>query len=1413
MPPVNWGAFEQLPGSVQYNFEMLCRALIRRHYERYGGFIARANQPGVEFHLKLHDSCALGDPGRWYGWQCRWYDLPGGRALGTVRRNKIQKAIATTEKELPDITDWVLWTRHPLTKSDQKWFYGLKTKMQLHLWTAAEVEEHLSGNAEILRGTYFGQLVLTPDSLINLHQLAVAPIRRRWQPEVHQTIDAERALRRMLAETKTWDDLRKLVGQLKAESAAIDSDVGDVPNFLADATTEMASLARTVANALADVHTALDRGDLDLLRQQLGNQPARPSQKLAELPRKLRASRHCAALTVTNTLADVRRARGLLDIVGAYIGKSIIAVTADAGCGKTQLAAQLTASVGDRPAGVLLHGRDLHAGNGLDDLSHHVVMQGDPVPSMEALVAAVDAAGQRAHRRIPIVIDGLNEAEDPRDWKAPLASLHETLRQYPYVFVVCMLRTAFTDEALPSDIDRLEIPDFGHDTVEAIRRYFVHYRINPADAELPIELLSHPLTLRLFCEVTNPTREREVGIEAMPGSLTSLFDRYLKQAAERIAELAPRTHRYYEQDVRRALDEIGTALWGQCTRGLDERDLRQRLGDEARLWNESIVRALEQDGIILRVPGETSGVILVTAIYDPLAGHLIADTILRSHGRTGFEKWVGDPSNMAALAGPLEGQHPLAMDVFRALVGLVPRRLHRQQLWSLLDEPLRTVALCEAAKLEGSYIDAQTVEELARLVTKPSDGSRDLLDRLWHTRGSPDHPLNAELLDAVLRPMVMADRDAHWTEWIRRNGDKLLADLQRLEKRWRSLTQRSPSDRLRARWAMWMLTSTVRQLRDQATRTLYWFGRGDPTAFFDLTLEALTINDPYVPERLIAASYGIAMALHNDEQFIIISLSKYARTLFEKVFAKNAASSTTHILARDYAKHTIDVALLHNKKLLNSRERMRITPPFKDGGVRVWGESEDRNKDEYRDGNYPFGFDFDNYTIGYLIPKRRNYDFDDPEYIKVKANMWWRIYDLGYSLEKFGEIDKRIAENSFRRHGRAANGGKTDRYGKKYCWIAYYEIAGFREDNGLLRRDWWESDRVRRFEVDIDPSFPEEPNNIEVIKTDFLGNRRTDLAVWIRTGRNPDLGPYLIVEKLQGEEGPWVLLDGYINQEDLDFNRGLFVFPRSLLVKNRDAEKVVNYLRKQDLGGRWVPEIPSTSYVFAGEIPWCETFHYSGETELTFTIGKKIEKVASNNIRFSKDGKGLDREEASRFLDMIKKRLKGDVTDKDMNDFIRDNKIEIIRPDFEERIIEKKKSYKVFIPVVSFSWESSHSMINPGQHAYIPPREFSEHLQLRPRPETFDFYDSSGRRASITLTWGEEWHTIQKLFFLRKDLLDKFLKYRKYELVWAIWGERQFKSRHNIGLQEFAKEHDSYRVFQEVLTYKEIMGKSLRKRG
>jgi hypothetical protein len=109
-------------------------------------------------------------------------------------------------------------TFHQLAKSDQDWFFGLKAKLslkaRLELWFSDDIETMLVGDAEILRKTYFGDLLLLPAELSRQHELSVAPIRARWFPEVHQTVEAERTVRRMLGEAASWNELAAISRRL-----------------------------------------------------------------------------------------------------------------------------------------------------------------------------------------------------------------------------------------------------------------------------------------------------------------------------------------------------------------------------------------------------------------------------------------------------------------------------------------------------------------------------------------------------------------------------------------------------------------------------------------------------------------------------------------------------------------------------------------------------------------------------------------------------------------------------------------------------------------------------------------------------------------------------------------------------------------------------------------------------------------------------------------------------------------------------------------------------------------------------------------------------------------------------------------------------------------------------------------------
>ncbi|MDO4706507.1 MAG: hypothetical protein Q4A98_09935 [Comamonadaceae bacterium] len=355
MPQVNWDVFCGLPGAATENFEKLCRSLIRRHYDRFGHFKQLANQPGIEFHLELTEPCDLGKPPRWIGWQCKWYDLNNGQNLGTTRRNTIVDGIKKALKHVPNITDWKLWTHHILTKQDQEWFFGLGQSefpdLNLGLLTAADIEDLLVGPGALLRESYFGELVLTPDLLLEQHQIAAAPFKNRYQPDVHVPVKAETKIFKYLGRLSTWESLNRLSDTLNSNCAEITSLTNSLKTELNKAEVDLL-LAQTnkSADLLDDLYAALEKGNFDAIEHSLSSNPA----KLARYNRllsKLRGTRSEVALLATNLVADLHEVSDTLRELEQSVRVRAVAVLAPAGAGKSELAVKITQADGEFPGG------------------------------------------------------------------------------------------------------------------------------------------------------------------------------------------------------------------------------------------------------------------------------------------------------------------------------------------------------------------------------------------------------------------------------------------------------------------------------------------------------------------------------------------------------------------------------------------------------------------------------------------------------------------------------------------------------------------------------------------------------------------------------------------------------------------------------------------------------------------------------------------------------------------------------------------------------------------------------------------------------------------------------------------------------------------------------------------------------
>ena len=93
-------------------------------------------------------------------------------------------------------------------------------------------------------------------------------------------------------------------------------------------------------------------------------------------------------------------------------------------------------------------------------------------------------------------------------------------------------------------------------------------------------------------------------------------------------------------------------------------------------------------------------------------------------------------------------------------------------------------------------------------------------------------------------------------------------------------------------------------------RRLCSLAKGFPKCFSPHVVTSLEFNDPYVPERMLAAAYGTTLSLVDSEAAPTFRplLGDLAKTLYRKMFGFSARNATHHTLMRDYALGIIEIA-------------------------------------------------------------------------------------------------------------------------------------------------------------------------------------------------------------------------------------------------------------------------------------------------------------------------------------------------------------------------------------------------------------------------------------------------------------------------------------------------------------------------
>lgn len=424
--------------------------------------------------------------------------------------------------------------------------------------------------------------------------------------------------------------------------------------------------------------------------------------------------------------------------------------------------------------------------------------------------------------------------------------------------------------------------------------------------------------------------------------------------------------------------------------------------------------------------------------------------------------------------------------------------------------------------------------------------------------------LNANYLHMLLNSYPLCYRDYNWTIFINNldEQDYIISFVYYIEKGNKYLEESDNKTKLLLILFSWMLTSSNRVLRDRISKAMIEILKAKLYLSKELLELFKTVNDPYVLQRLYGIIFGAVMKRHDASSD---DFEKLALWIYKNIF--NQDMVYPDILLRDYARLIIERFLYEYPERIGTIKKSVIRPPYNSQEIPICNSEEyDTLKDKSG------GIDAICWSIKFNLPVNGSGFYGDfgryvfqsalSSFVGINQDCVYyyalrQIFkELGYSEELFGEYDARIC--SVDRH----NVKRLERIGKKYQWIAFYNILARLSDKYKVTDDVW-SDKVgdlykgawNPFIRDFDPTLNIKLQSdksdfpsfklFNVNNCNFLNRDATEKEIdsWINKKDESfkEFSNRFIQKDINGVE--WILLRGHFRHEarkDNDSDSGYY---------------------------------------------------------------------------------------------------------------------------------------------------------------------------------------------------------------------------------------------------------------------------------
>ena len=1073
-----------------------------------------------------------------------------------------------------------------------------------------------------------------------------------------------------------------------------------------------------------------------------------------------------------------------------------ILISGEWGTGKTHLLCDITQDRIDRgQATILALAKNFH-GSVVDDICARIGVG----LAADEVFERLDELSRQSGERALILIDGVNEGRR-KEWREAVAAIQALIEHRPNLALVVTCRTPFEAIAISTEnlqkFNRITHRGFDDQEFDAQAAFFQYYKLPLPEVPLLDREFSRPLTLKLICQSLKDLSSSKFakgfeGIASGQRGMTFILESFAKRVGEPIEleyglpgkacwMLLKGNDRI--TDARQsgfapcmAAKMRGHVLPTEADRIVSANFPALGPAQRKRLLETLRTSGLIEEDVVWR--STKSGVksrIVFRLPYQRFSDHLIARHLLSTHL---------DTTTVETIKQSFASRSPLGR-IFRisnryhreyaepgwaqALITEFPERVkqrlppRQRELIFVLPGRAQNLNAYFGPFIEGMFWRAPSAftEGTNAIINEfLSAGTRaweTTVDALAAVSTKPRHPYHARRLYDFLSRLAMPDRDLQWSEYLRRQyASPTIHRLLTWAGKLNAANMKPDSATELVVLLSLVLTTVVRKDRDLTTKALVLIGEKFPEVLFAHVVTSLEFNDPYVPERTLAAAYGTTLSLADSEsapQFLP-ALGDLAATLYAKMFAPGARNTTHHTLMRDYALGIIQLAQRANCVTLPEAASEDLSAPFPNTASTFASDGMLDDAVKAALGN-AIQMDFGNYTMGRLIPNRSNYDDSSPGYAQVRAKIERRMFDLGYRAERFEAADREIGRTSWN----SSDQEKVDRYGKKYSWIAYFEMFGEREATKKLP-DWRLGERTS--DCGVDPSFPKRPPDWTPPIPDLFGKLDVETEEWVQGGFTPKWDQLLVVPEINGHTGPWVLVEGYVSGASEGSDREIFAFLRGMFVARKDVSGLeTKFLSAEYPGNDKIPAAATEHYLYAGE------------------AGRR-----QNYARSLLQRNGQYRRQVVETFD--------EYVPEAPNEVSLANK-ETAKPVFEEKEgvftvsielfgrfpkMRHVRGIRVELPHVHFGWESHQSGHNDFSGFDLPAPSLIQRLGLESKNREIDFYDSSGSPATLYREAGSGWGGNQhKLLYVRADLLRRYLQDTRQGLVWCNWGERDWMKK------------------------------------